>query len=43
MIPESLSYRAWGDCFLGALTKAPDLPLWHGDLGLRHVLNPGLA
>ena len=35
--------KSWGDCFLGALTKEPDLPLWHEDLGLRPMLNPGLA
>jgi len=35
--------KSWGDCFLGALTKAPDLPLWHEDLGPRPMLNPGLA
>ena len=35
--------KSWGDCFLDALTKEADLPLWHEDLGLRFMLNPGLA
>jgi len=35
--------KFWGDCFLDALTKEADLPLWHEDLGLRFMLNPGLA
>ena len=35
--------KSWGDCFLGALIKEADLPLWHEDLGLRAMLNPGLA
>ena len=35
--------KSWGDCFLDALTKEADLPLWHEDLGLRPMLNPGLA
>jgi trehalose 6-phosphate synthase len=35
--------KSWGDCFLDALTKEADLLLRHEDLGLRPVLNPGLA
>jgi trehalose 6-phosphate synthase len=35
--------KSWGDLFLAALTKNADLPLWHEDLGLRPMLNPGLA
>ena len=35
--------RAWGEHFLAALTKEPDLPHWHEHLGLRPMLNPGLA
>jgi hypothetical protein len=35
--------KSWGDLFLAALTKNTDLPLWHEDLGLRPMLNPGLV
>jgi trehalose 6-phosphate synthase len=35
--------KAWGELFLAALTKEPDLPHWHEHLGLRPMLNPGLA
>jgi trehalose 6-phosphate synthase len=34
---------SWGDRFLDALTKEAHLQLWPEDLGLRPMLNPGLA
>jgi len=35
--------KAWGERFLAALTTGSGSPLWHEDLGLRPMLNPGLA
>jgi trehalose 6-phosphate synthase len=35
--------KTWSELFLAALTKEPDLPIWHEHLGLRPILNPGLA
>jgi hypothetical protein len=35
--------RAWGELFLAAMTKDPDLPRWHEHLGLQPTLNPILA
>jgi trehalose-6-phosphate synthase len=35
--------KSWGELFLTSLTKDPDLPVWHEHLGLRPLLNSGLA
>jgi trehalose 6-phosphate synthase len=42
LISES-DLKSWGNCFLAALTKDADQPLWHEHLGLRPMLNSGLA
>jgi trehalose 6-phosphate synthase len=35
--------KNWGELYLAALTKKPDLPIWQGHLGLRPRVNPGLS
>jgi trehalose 6-phosphate synthase len=35
--------KSWGEVFLATLTKKPDLPLWHEQLGLRPLLSSNLV